>query len=233
MIKTPTYLMFIFLASFIVFGCKLQISSELYTSDIETVGSGQKKILMTNAKIKLEMPSENECIEKGGEIINILNEYFYDVENGKCITEGFDNYLIVDTKIPIMLYEEDTFQENFPEKGFFSLLIYDLQGSYTLAPFIEQNRFLQFNSLFEEKFFEKIDADDLTLMFSVRNDSRKNIKVVGSSVYINGSPFPNSGQVILENRQNAEFLMSKISTEYIYSEGIISLLSFSEVVDEN
>lgn len=222
-----TKLLFISFVGLLLIGCKFSMSSEIYTSDVEALATSDTQMLFVNTKLKLEMPSEEECQNKAGEIIEMLSQYFEEITNPQCITEEFSNYLLLDVKIPMIKYQKD--KELFvPDKGFYLLYVTQENDQYHLLAMLDKEVFDRFNQRVEEKFFDSIEPEDLTIEFVVRNDSRKKVRVTCNSAYLSGTPVVNSGSVVLENRQNLEVLLSRIHTEYFYSQGNTSIASFGE-----
>lgn len=225
-----TKLLIIGFVGLLLIGCKFSMRSEIYISDVEALATSDTQMLFVNTQLKLEMPSEEECQNKAGEIIEMLSQYFEEVTNPQCVTEGFSGYLLLDVKIPMVKYKGE--ETDVPTKGFYRFYVTQEEGISYLLALLDREEFDRFNQRVKEKFFDSIAPEDLTIEFVVRNDSRKKIRVTGYSAYMNGTPIFDSGFVDLENRENLEILLSRIHTDYFYSQDDVIVASFGKPEEE-
>lgn len=84
-------------------GCKVHSEYSLYASDLRSV-SKEGVVLYAPAEIKIETSS---CESNKEKIINIISKYYEVVGAATCREERMDSYLVVNTKSPIIHYEQE------------------------------------------------------------------------------------------------------------------------------
>ena len=88
-------------AVIVISGCKLDITQEVYSSDLRDVALNTTSGLMTPMKMAIEIPSTQDCDEYKADVSEVLKGLFHSFSPKVCESVGMDSWLIVETQIPL------------------------------------------------------------------------------------------------------------------------------------
>ena len=206
------------LAVLLLSGCKFMTFTELYISDAELLGAGKVESIPANISIAIEMPSEEKCLERSKEIVDMLGQYFAKAKFDRCASEGINDFLSV--KAQVQVIRADKLEKIVDQShGFMFFVVRKNGNGLEVFPFILRPRYDQFRGVIKQRYGMDIETDDLELNVVLRNDA-KAVRVVNvCSAYIDRQPVPMCGSITLSGREYIDVLVSDIQAEYLVVNG--------------
>uniref|UniRef100_A0A7C3RIR8 DUF7424 domain-containing protein n=1 Tax=Dictyoglomus thermophilum TaxID=14 RepID=A0A7C3RIR8_DICTH len=190
-------------------GCKLDISSDIYLSDLyDFVNDSKTDMIWVNSVLRLEIVSKNTFKENKDEITSVLEEYFDNVENVRYEENSLQSFYVADIEIPLTKSEE----------------VEDRVISFS---FKDDNLYVNFNnSLFEglnssifNKFYQSIEINDLSIEVMLINDLKRDVSIELQGVYVNLKPYPFLKKLTMKNRDKMMIRFSNVLRDYVAQEG--------------
>lgn len=195
------------LATVVLAGCKTQVTSDVYLTDVAAVAA-DGKALPVDLKLGFEVPSEDKCAEAKEMLTPTLDKHFGAIEFVGCTTEGFSNFANftagsemvlelenkkVDSDLPIYLGVTPA-EGGIVEVGYFSnpdnlkALMADLPD--------------------EAKAYS--DRIAVTFAATIHNDGTESSKLSVAGVFVNGRPALRPAEIELERRKELAIRLSDV-----------------------
>ena len=85
----------------IVAGCKLDMRSEAYVSDLRAVAGGTTGVT-TLTTLTIEIPSHDECDKYSAAVSSVMQGLMRDFSPKRCGQEGMNSYLLAEAQLPFV-----------------------------------------------------------------------------------------------------------------------------------
>ena len=195
----------------ILTGCKMNVTPELFTSDIRAVAIEGLTDLSTPATLAIEVGSMDTCRERTGQFEAILRDLVPEFSSRGCEGTGNDVYLVASIQIPLV----NTFAAWADAQSLFGVMMYpaeeqpDAIGVFFLA---DPVRFAQLNEQMKSEFYQGIDLADSRVKVVLSNDERSEARFTVNDVYFNGQPIQGLSriEVTLKRRHDAAIILSNV-----------------------
>ena len=199
------YCLFLLLILICISSCKLDMNTDIYLRDIKDVALDNTEGLITSGILKVGVPNcENK--EQISEVTSLLSDYFLNVSEKSC-EAGMGSLITMGIDIPIINSIEDWSLKTSSTTALLtasskSTKFSKSDSSIYVVFALNKTKFENLNAAVQTKFFDKLNLDESTVSFSVRNDGRKNEVAVISGSFVDGKPvmFPTNFTLARRNK---------------------------------
>ena len=193
------YLLFLLLILICVSSCKLDMNTDIYLRDIKDVALDNTEGLITSGILKVGVPDCNNK-EQISEVTSLLSDYFLNVSEKSC-EAGMGSLITMGIDIPIINSIKDWSLKTSSTTALLTKFSKSDSSIYVVFA-LNKTKFENLNSAVQTKFFDKLNLDESTVSFSVRNDGRKNEVAVISGSFVDGKPvmFPTNFTLARRNK---------------------------------
>ena len=193
------YCLFSLLILTCISSCKLDMNTDIYLRDIKDVALDNAEGLITSGILKVGVP---DCNNKGqiSEVTSLLSDYFLNVSEKSC-EAGMGSLITMGIDIPIINSIKDWSLKTSSTTALLTKFSKSDSSIYVVFA-LNKAKFENLNSAVQTKFFDKLNLDESTVSFSVRNDGRKNEVAVISGSFVDGKPvmFPTNFTLARRNK---------------------------------
>ena len=193
------YCLFLLFILTCVSSCKLDMNTDIYLRDIKDVALDNAEGLITSGILKVGVP---DCKNKEqiSEVTSLLSDYFLNVSEKSC-EAGMGSLITMGIDIPIINSIKDWSLKTSSTTALLTKFSKSDSSIYVVFA-LNKTKFENLNSAVQTKFFDKLNLDESTVSFSVRNDGRKNEVAVISGSFVDGKPvmFPTNFTLARRNK---------------------------------
>ena len=193
------YCLFLLLILICISSCKLDMNTDIYLRDIKDVALDNAEGLITSGILKVGIP---DCKNKEqiSEVTSLLSDYFLNVSEKSC-EAGMGSLITMGIDIPIINSIKDWSLKTSSTTALLTKFSKSDSSIYVVFA-LNKAKFENLNSAVQTKFFDKLNLDESTVSFSVRNDGRKNEVAVISGSFVDGKPvmFPTNFTLARRNK---------------------------------
>ena len=204
-------------------GCKMNVTSELYTSDIRHVAVSGATDVTTPGTLAIEIPSADKCQEYAERLSRIVGTSVIGFVPKGCERAGMNTFLMASMEIPIVADEHSWRQAN----SLFATMAYVFdEGEYIIAVLLlDAAEFKSLNDRLSKEFHQRLDLSGSKVAIVLNNDERRDIEIWMNDVFYDGHPIHgfDRAQAVLSHRQAAEFVLSNVSIAWMEQEGWAAL----------
>lgn len=228
-------------ALFFLISCEIAVNTEMYVSDIVDYMSNktEKKELMMNCNVDLEISSEDEYNKEPEKYLNILSNAFYEAKNPAVTKQDMKTYLSAKGKIYfgreiIKKTNEDTEKED--EEADKSLIYFtcDEDEKYiNIYLNFEKDKYNQLNYTVKENTYQDIELKDFNISIEVQNDQNEPCVLIINFSYVNNEPVLYNKSFTIEKREKLDIDITNIFKDYTFQNGkecIIKILKKNKVI---
>jgi hypothetical protein len=206
---------------FILSGCKIDVTTDLYLNDLRDTAENNLDDLKTTGILKVQIA---DCGNKDSlrEVSNLLDDYFLNLKTKTCNIEGMQSLLKVGVDIPIF---SSTKNWESKTKSIFGILV-DTSNSasaYTIAFGLDLSRFSVLNQSIENKYFDTLKFGESIIMFAVNNDGKKDMAISVKDSIVDGKPIT-SKKFIVSRREKIELEPSNVRRLSFSENGLMPIL---------
>ena len=193
------YCLFLLFILTCVSSCKLDMNTDIYLRDIKDVALDNAEDLITSGTLKVGVPDCNNK-EQISEVTNLLKDYFLNVSEKSC-EAGMGSLITMGIDIPIINSIKDWSLKTSSTTALLTKFSKSDSSIYVVFA-LNKTKFENLNAAVQTKFFDKLNLDESTVSFSVRNDGRKNEVAVISGSFVDGKPvmFPTNFTLARRNK---------------------------------
>ena len=193
------YCLFLLFILTCVSSCKLDMNTDIYLRDIKDVAFDNAEGLITSGILKVGVPDCNNK-EQISEVTSLLSDYFLNVSEKSC-EAGMGSLITMGIDIPIINSIKDWPLKTSSTTALLTKFSKSDSSIYVVFA-LNKTKFENLNSAVQTKFFDKLNLDESTVSFSVRNDGRKNEVAVISGSFVDGKPviFPTNFTLARRNK---------------------------------
>lgn len=197
-------LLILVVLSSVLAACSFDIATDLYMQDVMDAQELGEPVYL-NATLALEYSGDEEDKQ---EVLDILQEQLYQIDNIREEEKSYSTYLVVDYKIPLVPATELDGIYNHAEvqRNIFAFAVV----SDTLYIACNKARFDELDASLYEQFYQHLDFEDFTMSLILQNDLRETIEITLYSAYADGVPVPYSDTLTLERRDDIEIRFSDV-----------------------
>lgn len=211
-------------------GCKMNVTAELYTSDLRQAAVNSESGLFAPGALAIEIPSVDKCAEYSERIGSVVGASIPGFTPRGCERSGMNSYLKADIEIPIIVDNESWASAN----SLFGVMAYLTSEevsaeheSVVVLLRLDSSEFRALNSRLNSEFHQQFDLKDSTVSIVVNNDERRDVSIWVDDVFLNGQPVHGLGrtQATMGHRAAAEIVLSNIGTAWMEQNGwVVALL---------
>ena len=195
-----------------VIGCELNITSDVYVSDLREVAENQTTGLTTPATIAIQIPSSDKCDEYAARLSEIMRGILLEFTPKTCKQDGMTSYLLSDSQVPLIGSEQAWRQSN----SLFGILAESQPDGNILVTIANNStKFRILNERVDDEFHQKIDLAGSKITLILNNDERKTITYLVGGVFLNGKPVYYDEEFTLKRRHTAEIELSNVGASYL------------------
>ena len=192
--------------------CELDITSDVYVSDLRDVAENNTKGLTTPATIAIQIPSTDKCDEYSSKLSAIMEGILLEFAPRICKRNGMNSYLLADSQIPLAGDENASDQSN----SLFGILAeLDEDGDIVVYISNDPSKFSTLNKRIDDEFHQQIDLSESKITLILNNDERETITYLVGGVFLNGQPIYYDEEFTLERRHTAEIVLSNVGAAYL------------------
>ena len=203
-------------------GCKMNLTADLYSSDLRAAKAGTPG-LVTPATLAFQVPSVKECDEYTAKIGEIMAGILDDFTPKGCQRQDMESFLLADTQMPIFASEDDWEKS----EALFGILLYDPrnQDRFGVAVVLNTKKYSILTNRMKEKFHQTVDLSESKVSLILNNDERDAITFTVLTAFVNSSPVFGAKQFKLNRRQKADIVLSDVATAFLEKKGVVAGLT--------
>ena len=208
----------------IVAGCKLDMRSEAYVSDLRAVAGGTTGVT-TLTTLTIEIPSHDECDKYSAAVSSVMQGLMRDFSPKRCGQEGMNSYLLAEAQLPFVHSPEAWRQAN----SLFGVLTTASAQDIAVTLVMDLQKYGTLNQRMKDEFSQAIDLPASRLTMVLNNDERETGEFLTQAVFINETPVIKAEAFALQRRQKAEIRLSNVSAAYLEKHGSAPMLALKNV----
>ena len=210
-------------------GCKMNVTSDLYTSDIRIVATDQAADLTTPGTLAMQIPSKDDCAEYAEKLSAIVGPLVIGFTPKGCESAEMDSFLLADIQIPIV-----SGQEGWAETDtLFAIIANQAAPNKDIAVFLslDRDKMRALNDRIDDEFLQRLDLSDSRIALVLNNDERGDATIWTNGVFVNGEPMHNNSfggiEVTIPRRARIEIVLSNVSAAWIEQHGTVLVLALA------
>lgn len=204
------------LALIAVSGCKLNLTADIYSTDMRAAMNGEADIT-SPATLAFEVPSVDKCDEHAAKIQEIMAGVLDDFTPKGCKRQDMESFLLADTQMPFFISEESWRSSD----DLFGLLLVREEEPKRISAIImlDIRKYETLTRRMNDEFHQTVDlgASNVTLVF--HNDERKTVTYEVAEVFVNSEPIHGLQEFSLDRRHKANIQLSDVATAYLARKG--------------
>ena len=194
--------------------CDFNVTSDLYTSDLRDVVANENANLMALATLEIEVISDEECKENATQIANLLKEFISKVSSRGCLRKDFDNYLALDTEIPIVNGFNSWNQVN----SLLGIIVVESNVGIDVFFATDLDKFEVLNKRVSDEFDQSLNIAKSDVKLNLHSDKQTEIVAV-SSAFVDRKPIDWHTEFELSRRGKMEIQLSNVGSAHIERAG--------------
>lgn len=209
------------LALLVIAGCKMNVTSELYVSDIRDVAVNKTANMKTPGIVAVNIPSTDKCDEYTKKIMKILLGVMDGFSSKGCKSEGMDSYLILKGEFPLV-HDNQTWEKADSLFG----VVAAMKGNNIAVFFtLHKEKYKILNERMNKEFHQQVKLAESKLKAIVNNDERRDAIITANGVFIDGRPIHRMDREkhVLKRRQNSEIVMSNVGSAFMGRNGYVMM----------
>ena len=213
-----------------VAGCKLNLTADVYSTDLRAVMAGTAGIT-SPATMAFQVPDVENCDEHTASIREIMVGVLEDFTPKGCKSENMDSFLLADTQMPI-LNTEEAWQK---ADSLFGLLLVKRPDPEHIgvAVVLNTRKYEVLTNRMKEKFYQTVDLSTSKVTLVFNNDERNAVTFVVRNAFVNAEPVHGEREYKLERRHKANIRLSNVATAYLAKEGVAGGFTLRKSITEN
>ena len=204
----------------IVTGCKLDMISEVYVTDLIEVVTGEAR-LTTPATISFEIPSAEECNKYSSQVMTVMRGMMREFTPKECKNVDMNSYLIAEAKMPFV-HDATTWSQS---DSLFGILVTTSELNLSMTLRMNTQKYNTVNQRMKDEFHQGLNLTDSKITLVLVNDEREPIEYHAQAAFINNQPIVKSESFRLERRQKATIRLSNVSAAYLAMHGSVPFLT--------
>ena len=205
------------LALALVTGCKMNLTTDLYSSDLRAVKTGADGIA-SPAAMAFEIPSTKKCDEYTAKIQEIVAGILKDFVPKGCKSENMNSFLVADTQIPIF----NTLDAWKKTDVLFGILLIERPDPEHIgvAITLDTEKYKVLTDRMNDKFHQTLDLAESKITLVLNNDERSPITFAVRDTFVNAVPVHGESEFTVERRHKADIRLSNVVAAFLEQKGI-------------
>ena len=203
------------LAVMLLVGCKMDVTPEIYVSDLRAVAESGEVGLSTPAILSIGIGTKDRCEERAAQFEAMLGEMVREFSTRGCEGSGTDVALVASIQIPIVSSPEAWEQAD----SLYGILAFPAPaesrhaGNIGVFFLVNAERFAQLNQRVKSEFYRAIDLSDSRVKVVLSNDERTEARFTVNDAYFNGQPVQGLDRTeqAIARRHDAEVVLSNVA----------------------
>ncbi|QPJ65603.1 MAG: hypothetical protein G3M78_09440 [Candidatus Nitrohelix vancouverensis] len=199
-------------------GCKMNLTGNVFLSDLYKVPNQAGKELLTSGVLRLEMASATACEQERSNLASTMNHYFINFKPMSCESLGMENFLIASIDLPLT-GDRDQWTKN--SWSVFALQAQRSQkiGGIEVSLLLNQGQFKKLSKTVAQKYFDQMDLNASQLSVKIHNDQSVRNLLLVSGVFVNGEPIVEEDAINISPREQMEIDLSDVQRDHLSSYG--------------
>ena len=200
-------------------GCNLDLTQQVYTSDVREVAEKNTKDLTSLMSMRMPIPDSKECDKHTTTIVQIIRQYVPELKTRGCKDEGMRDFLLADAPAPI----EKVKQFPYTPSSLFNVAVHDVgNGDVLVGLSVDRLAFREMEKAMSKAFpIYKMDSSEMTIKFEVNHDERKSILFRAPYTFLNGEPNVSSEFQEVKRRELVRLRLSDVQVAFILRQGLL------------
>ena len=196
----------------ILSGCKMELTPELFTSDIRAVATEGAEDLTAPAILAIGVGSMDTCKEHAEKFAAILSEKVQAFSSRGCEGSGIDVKLVSSIQIPLV-NEAVHWQISGSMFGILAQPLDQYDGAIGVSFLVNAEQYELLNDQIRSEFYQSIDLADSRVKVVLSNDERGEARFTVNDAYFNGQPVQGleRREHTLARRHDAEIVLSNVA----------------------
>ena len=197
-------------------GCKMNLTADLYSSDLRDAMGGATD-LTAPATMAFQVPGTDECEKHTAEISEIMAGVVADFAPRGCESVEMEAFLLADTQIPLL--SEPAWKES---DSLFGIILVEGEEKDAIKAALLMNleKYGILTSRMKDKFHQTVNLAESKVVISLNNDLRDPVSFSVEGAFVDGEPTLGKTTHELRRRHNAEIVLSNVATSYMAKHGI-------------
>ena len=208
------------LAFTIVAGCKMNLTADVYSTDLRDVAAGTTD-LTAPATLALQVPGTDKCDEHTAQISEIMAGVVDDFAPKGCESVKMESFLMADIQMPLLNSEATWKQSN----SLFGIIVATNGDNIDARIVLNVDKYEILTNRMKEKFHQTVDLSQSKISLIVNNDERNPVLFSAEAVFVNGEPVLNETDYELKRRHKAEIRFSNVAAAYMAKHGTVGGIS--------
>ena len=202
------------LALVVVSGCKMHLTTDLYTSDLLDAASGTAN-LTALARMAFQVLGTDECDEHTIAVAEIMAGVVEDFSPKGCESIEMESFLLADTQIPLLSVSAWTESD-----ALFGIVLIKEDGAIGASLVMNQEKYGILTKRMKDKFHQTVNLTESKVVIVLNNDSRDSTSFSAEGAFVNGEPVLRKTTYELRRRHNAEIVLSNVATAHMAKHGM-------------
>ena len=214
--------------TFLLPGCKMEMVTELYSSDLRATSAGEEN-LTTPATLALPVTSADDCAEDTAKIVVIMKGIVDPFEPTGCERRDMNSFMLADLQIPLLDSVADWEQVD----ALFGIISQpDKEDSKYLKVSIMMNLGLYgiLSERVKDEFYQTLDLDESSISIVLNNDEREDVTIFVEYAFVQGQPELSLSHNV-SRRGKVKIDLSNVSVSFLGRQGsapVFALLNEGE-----
>ena len=196
-------------------GCKMNLTADIYTSDIRDVVAGTQD-LSAPARLAIQVPSIDKCDEHTADIGAIMDGVVTDFSPRGCERVESESFLVGDIQVPLVTSKEEWNASD----SLFGVYLVQRDG-IGVAVFLNQEKFALLSERLRKQHHVKMNLADSNVTLVFNNDQREPAEFAAGGAFVNGEPVSGPTTFTVERRHRADIRLSNVDTAYLAKHGTV------------
>lgn len=198
----------LFLSTLLLAGCKTQVNSDIYLTDVALVASSGKAMPF-DLKLSFEVPSPDKCAEANTMLTPTLDKYFGDISFTGCNTEGFSSFATF-TAGSEMVHELANKKSDSKMPIYLGAYVND-KGGVEVGYFASPESLKGFTADLPDQAKAYSNKVYVTFAAAIHNDGPTSSKLSVANVFVNGSASLLPRDIDLDRRKDIIIQLSDVA----------------------
>ena len=213
------------IAAVVLTGCEMDVTPEVYVSDVREMANNGTTGLTTPATISIEIPSTNKCPEYTARVAEVMTGILDNYEPKGCTKSGMESYLVLAVQMP--LTPEGHANDSLFHIGVSRDKGETFEGKLHVFLLLNPGKFQMLNGRMRDKFHGSVDLSKSKIQLKLHNDERRSVECWASGSFLNGEPVYDWMKISLERRRTAEIVLSNVQAAFLEKHGYARLAMLS------
>lgn len=201
------------LASAAFIACDYSNLTEICIKDLGgLLSTDGKKEILAPTTIRFEVSSTDTCQKEKENLTALLGQYYADLKNPRCFSQEFKSYISFEARIPLVIDTAD----NASNKS--ALIVFVAKkdgGSISVAIHVNRSSYSSLSASIYNKYYQRLEAKGFFVEINFINDATDGVSIEGKSIYLNGTPCPESCSISLNHRDRANVNLSTVLVDFV------------------